>query len=136
MLSLEKCIKSLKTAAGKPNKFERLRNKLQDWFSIYFGIDLPNIGKMKAGFDNHHNHQRPHVHIETGVYDVGKISVAIDNGEIVHRTKKKIDSKITKDIKSWVLDRKACLKLIYDNIQNCKNKSDFDPIVDAMDRYL
>lgn len=32
--------------------------------------------------------------------------------------------------------KQKCLKFIYDNIQNCKNKDDFEPLINAINRYL
>ena len=135
-MSLKECIKSLRDSSGKPNKFKGLQSKLQNRFSLTFVIDVGNIGSMEAGFDNHNNHPRPHIHIDTKIQGVNKISIALDNGNLLHDRNKKLDNKTLSKIKDWVLDRKDCLTLIYNNIQKCKDKSDFDPLIDAMERYL
>lgn len=130
---IQECINKLRTVSKKENKFAELHKKLQDRFLLSFAINVGEIGKMKAGFDNHKNHQRPHIHIET---NVGRISMAIDNGTILHNKNSKLKEKTLTEIREWVLKRKECLRLIYVNIQNCKSGEDFIPIINAMNKYL
>ena len=126
----------MRIASDKPGKFGSLQNKFKDRFNLSFVIDVGNIGKMEAGFDNHHNHYRPHIHIDTKIKGIGKISIALDNGELLHKRNKNLDKGTLNSIKDWVLERGHCLKLIYENIENCKDKSDFEPLINAMNKYF
>lgn len=131
MNKLEKCIDSLKKASGKPNKFEALRKKAKDRFMIQLAIEIDTIEGYKIGFDNHKNHQRPHVHIQKGRV---RISYAIDTGEQLNGEplpKKEHDA-----ISGWILTRKDCLEFIYSNTQNCRSKEDFEPMIDAMKKHI
>lgn len=130
---LQECIKRLKAVSQKVGKFNQLEKKFSNRFTMLFLIDVGSIGHMKAGFDNHLNHQRPHIHIET---KVGRISIAIDNGEILHNRYPKLKERNLNEIKKWVLQRKECLKLIYTNIQNCKSGKDFEPLINAMNKFF
>ena len=129
---LQDCISKLRTTSGKESKFAKLEKKINGRFSLGFVIDVGEIGKMKAGFDNHKNHQRPHIHVET---NNGRISVAIDDGKILHDKNKKIKDRDLSQITDWIKGRKECLKFIYENIQNCKRSDDFQPLIDAMNKY-
>lgn len=128
---LEKCIESLRNATGKPAKFEGLKNKYKDRFQLLLLIDVGVIDKIRIGFDNHKNHPRPHIHTQV---KKSRNTIYVDNGEFAHPSK--FDSKTQNKLKEWVLKRKDCLKYIYDNIQNCRNKNDFEPIVDAINRHI
>jgi len=131
--SFEKCIKKLaKINVDFKEDEVQLRKKYKGRFQIEFAIDIGKIGNMKAGFDNHLNHQRPHVHIQ--VDKKTKISVAIDNGAILH--KNKIKNKKHREISNWIEKRKECLKFIYEQIQNCRSKKDFEPVIKEMNKGL
>jgi lantibiotic modifying enzyme len=130
---IQECINKLRTVSKNENKFAELQKKLKGRFLLSFAINIGEIGKMKAGFDNHKNHQRPHIHVET---NSGRISIAIDNGELLHNKNSKLKENTLREIREWILKRKECLRLIYHNIQNCKSGEDFIPIINAMNRYL
>lgn len=136
MEDLDKCIQSLQKVSGKPNKFNGLKAKLQGRFVIEFTIDIGQINDIKMGFDNHLNHQRPHIHADIKKYNIGKISISIDDGKILHKVNKKIKSTTQNELEKWVLDRKDCLRFIYQHIKDLKNEADFDPLIDAMNKYM
>jgi hypothetical protein len=130
--TLNECIDSLRGRVDKQKKFSNLKQKIRDRFELQFTVDIGKIGEIKAGFDNHRNHQRPHIHLNKFGE---RISVAIDSGELLHENKK-IKEKDLTAIKLWVLSKRKCLKFIYDNIQNCKSKEDFQPLINAINKYL
>jgi len=133
---LENCLKSLRESSGKPEKFGQLANKFNSRFSVNFSIDVGNIMGVKIGFDNHKNHFNPHIHIETKNKDIGKCSFDIESGLPITDNYKKIKSELVKDIKEWIIPKKECLKLIYNNIQNCRDADDFQPMINAMNKFL
>ena len=130
---LSNCIKSLRDASGKPDKFAHLENKMNDRLMLCFSVNLGAIGNIVIGMDNHHNHQRPHVHAKT---NAGRVSIAIDNGEILHKKPKRVDNHSLSQIKNWVLLKNECLKFIYQNIQKIKSSKDFEPLIHALNKYL
>lgn len=134
-MPLDDCINKLREVSGRPKKFAHLKRKM-DRLQLTFGIQLGKIREMELGFDNHKNHNRPHIHINTKDKNIGKISIGIDNGEILHDCKKRMNRKVLKEIKAWVLKRSDCLKLIYENIQNCKSVEDFQPLINAMNQFF
>ena len=97
-----------------------------------FCINLGSVGNVFIGMDNHANHQRPHVHAKI---KNGRVSIAVDSGEIMHRKPKHFDTRTLTEIKNWVIPKKECLKLIYQNIQNIKSSHDFEPLINAMNKY-
>lgn len=133
-MNLNKCIDDLRKSSNKPKKFGELNKKINDRFSISFIIDIGSIQDIKIGFDNHRNHSRPHIHIE--LKKIGRVSIAIDNGSVLAPKKPKISNQTLSKIKDWLIPKKECLKFIYQNINNCKRKEDFEPIIDAFNRYL
>lgn len=135
-MSLKNCIEKLRKESGKPHKFGRLEKIYQNRNMLTFTINVGNIGNMKLGFDNHFNHQAPHIHCDIKKDNIGKISIEIETGELFHKNSKKIKPKILNEIKEWVLNKKECLKLIYNNIQKCQRSEDFEPLIDAINKYL
>ena len=75
--------------------------------------------------------RRPHVHTQ---FKGKRNTVFIDNGEFGNKTT--IPEKTAKAISTMIHNRKSCLKYIYENIQNCKAKEDFQPIINAIEKYM
>lgn len=131
---LVKCIDQLRSSANKPTKFEALKKKMNERFILYLSIEIANLGSLRMGFDNHRNHQRPHIHVDSGKKSYGVFSVAIDNGVILHNNT--VPVSVQRQIQQWLKGKEDCLKFIYQNIQKCKSKDDFTPLIDAINRYL
>ena len=129
---LNKCIESLRTSASKPAKFHDLKKKYKDRFTLAFTISVDHIGDIEMGFDNHNNHQRPHIHAESNHV---RVSLAIDNGNLLHKKNRNLRNNVLTEIKKWIDPRKECLKFIYENIQNCKSAADFDELINAMKKF-
>lgn len=132
--SLANCIEQLKSSSNKPAKFEALKKKMSERFTLYLSIEIGSLGNLRMGFDTHKNHQRPHIHVDSGKNNYGVFSVAIDNGIILH--KNRVPQPILAQVQQWLIGKQDCLKFIYQNIQNCKSKEDFAPLIDAINRYL
>ena len=129
----DKCIEEI--LGNSEEEEERkidLRKKYKGRFQLIFTITVGSIGKMKAAFDNHRNHQRPHVHIK--INKATTVSVAVDTGEILHKSD--VKTKLKKEIKVWVLERNHCLEFIYKHIDKCKRKEDFEEIIEEMRKSL
>jgi hypothetical protein len=131
---LEDCIDALRTSSCKPGKFVHLENKYRFRFSLSFVVNVGIIGDVSIGIDNHRNHQMPHLHIRTR--NNQRFPLNILTGELLVENKKEISKEILKEHRKWILTKRACLNFIYDNIQNCKNAEDFEPLINAMNKYL
>jgi hypothetical protein len=106
-----------------------IRNKINNRFILCLVIDHPRFGKYEFGFDNHNNHQRPHIHVKKNKLSY---SFSVDSGELMHKVnnkKERLGGREKTEIKNWIMERKDCLELIYKNIQNCHSKEDFAEII-------
>ena len=131
MKTLDDCIQALRIKSGKTSKYSPLKRKMEDRFVVKVTVQIDKIGDFKIGFDNHKNHNRPHIHTE---YKKQRNSFAIDNGQLLHGASMPVKEQAI--IKEWISDRRECLDLIYSNIENCKSKADFDPIINAMKKFI
>jgi hypothetical protein len=127
-MGLDKCLNFLKNKNPNFNDII-IRNKINNRFILCFVIDFPKFGNYEFGFDNHNNHQRPHIHVKK---NRSKFSFSVDCGELMHEIKNKkgrLASREKTEIKNWIIERKECLEFIYKNIQNCHTKDDFAEII-------
>jgi hypothetical protein len=127
-LDIDNCLNYIK---GKNPNFKDfiIRQKINNRLILCLVIDFPKFGNYEFGFDNHRNHQRPHIHVRKNNMNY---SFSVDSGELMHKVKNKkerLASREKTEIKNWIIERKDCLELIYKNIQNCHSKEDFAEII-------